>query len=79
MFRRVLYYRLPAVALLSFVAPAMAQENSVAPGGNAPAAPSQSGPTDPAELETFLDELFAKHGLWTTGTCWAGGANGQTF
>ena len=39
----------------------MAQENRVAPGRNGPAAPSQpKGPTDPAELEAFLDELFAK-------------------
>ncbi|NIO70706.1 MAG: serine hydrolase, partial [Anaerolineae bacterium] len=39
----------------------MAQENRGAPGGNVPTAPSQQqGPTDPAELEAFLDELMAK-------------------
>ena len=39
----------------------MAQENKAAPGRNVPTAPSQpQGPTDPAELEAFLDELFGK-------------------
>jgi CubicO group peptidase (beta-lactamase class C family) len=38
----------------------VAQENKIAPGRNAPTAPSHhQGPTDPAELEAFLDELFA--------------------
>ena len=47
--------------LLSIVAPAMAQENRVASDKNASTASSQpQGPTDPAELEAFLDELFAK-------------------
>ena len=46
--------------LLSTVGPAMAQENSGAPGRNVPAAPSQQGPTDPAELEAFLDGFFAE-------------------
>ncbi|MFB0538370.1 MAG: serine hydrolase domain-containing protein [Anaerolineae bacterium] len=47
--------------LLTIVAPAMAQENGVAPGGNVPTTPAQGqGPTDPAELEAFLDELMAK-------------------
>jgi CubicO group peptidase (beta-lactamase class C family) len=49
---------LTLMMLLSFVAPAMAQEKRVTPGGNVPRAPS--GPTDPAELETFLDGLLAK-------------------
>lgn len=45
--------------LLSIVGSAMAQENRVAPGRNVPTAPSQpQGPTDPAELEAFLDELL---------------------
>jgi CubicO group peptidase (beta-lactamase class C family) len=47
--------------LLSLITPAMAQENKAAPGGNVPTAPSQGqGPTDPAELEAFLDGLMAK-------------------
>ncbi|RPI20845.1 MAG: serine hydrolase, partial [Chloroflexota bacterium] len=45
---------------LSIVAPARAQENRTASGRDVPAAPSQaSGPTDPAELEAFLDDFFA--------------------
>ena len=52
---------LTLVILLSMVASAMAQEDSLSPGGNVPAAPSPAlGPTDPAELEAFLDELFAE-------------------
>ena len=52
---------LTLVILLSLVAPVTAQENRVAPGRNVPTAPSQQqGPTDPAELEAFLDELMAK-------------------
>jgi CubicO group peptidase (beta-lactamase class C family) len=50
---------LTLVILLSIAGSAMAQENKAAPGGNVSAAPSQ-GPADPAELEAFLDELFAK-------------------
>jgi CubicO group peptidase (beta-lactamase class C family) len=47
--------------LLSTVGSAMAQEDWAAPGRNGPTAPSQGqGPTDPAELEAFLDELFGK-------------------
>lgn len=52
---------LTLVLLLSIVAPVVAQANKPAPGGNAPSAPTQGqGPTDPAELETFLDDLFAQ-------------------
>jgi CubicO group peptidase (beta-lactamase class C family) len=52
---------LTLVVLLSTVAPAMAQEDRVVPGGNVPTALSQQqGPTDPAELEAFLDSLFAQ-------------------
>ncbi len=52
---------LALVTLLSLGAPVMAQENRGAPGGNAPTAPLQTqGPTDRAELETFLDKLMAK-------------------
>ena len=43
--------------LLSPVGPARAQEDRVAPGKNVPAAP---GPTDPAEMEAFVDELLGK-------------------
>jgi CubicO group peptidase (beta-lactamase class C family) len=39
---------------------AVAQENMAAPGRNVLAAPPQGqGPTDPAELEAFLDDLMA--------------------
>src|SRR3990172_4655164 len=52
---------LTLVILLSIVGSAMAQENRVAPGRNVPTAPSQGqGPTDPAELEAFLDELLGR-------------------
>lgn len=52
---------LTLVILVSVVAPVMAQQNEVAPSRNVPAAPSQApGPTDPAELEAFLDDFFAK-------------------
>jgi CubicO group peptidase (beta-lactamase class C family) len=52
---------LTLVILLSVVAPAMAKENTVAPGGNVPTVPSQSqGPTDRSELEAFLDDLLAQ-------------------
>jgi CubicO group peptidase (beta-lactamase class C family) len=48
-------------ALLSNAAPTMAQENPVALAGNVTAAPAQAlGPTDPAELEAFLDDLLGK-------------------
>ncbi len=48
--------------LLLIVGSAGAQENEVASGGNVPSASSQQqqGPADPAELETFLDDLFAQ-------------------
>ena len=45
--------------LLSLITPVIARENSTASSGQVAAAPSQ-GPTDPAELEAFLDDLFAK-------------------
>jgi CubicO group peptidase (beta-lactamase class C family) len=49
------------VLLLSVAAPAMAQENKVALGVNDHTVISQGkGPTDQAELEAFLDDLFAK-------------------
>jgi CubicO group peptidase (beta-lactamase class C family) len=47
--------------LLSIVGSAMAVENRSMPGKSVPAAPSQQqGPTDPAELEAFLDELLGR-------------------
>jgi CubicO group peptidase (beta-lactamase class C family) len=47
------------VILLSMVGSAIAQENSVSPGRDMRNAPSLTqGPTDPAELEAFLDELL---------------------
>ena len=49
---------LTLVIVLSMVGPAIAQENKVMPGRNVLTVPA--GPTDPAELETFLDGLLAK-------------------
>src|SRR6266542_3680809 len=52
---------LTLVLLLSIAAPATAQENRIAETRVVPTAPSQQrGPTDPAELEAFLDDLFGK-------------------
>src|SRR3712207_8911043 len=52
---------LALVVLLSTSGSAMVQENTVTPGRNVPTAPAQQqGPTDPAELEAFLDELLGK-------------------
>lgn len=49
------------IVLLSIAAPVMAQENAIAPVRNVPVGSLQAqGPTDPAELESFLDDLFAK-------------------
>ena len=48
-------------SLLSVVAPAMAQKNEAATGKYQPVmSVRQRGPTDPAEMEAFLDELMAK-------------------
>jgi CubicO group peptidase (beta-lactamase class C family) len=52
---------LTLVFMLSIVAPVMAQANRIAPDKNVPVTLSLApGPTDPAELESFLDELFAQ-------------------
>ena len=51
---------LAPVILLSTSGSAMGQENKVTAGGNGPTLPSQQGPTDPAELEAFLDHLLGK-------------------
>ncbi|RPI78355.1 MAG: class A beta-lactamase-related serine hydrolase, partial [Chloroflexi bacterium] len=52
---------LTLVMLLSIVGSALAQEERVTSDRNVPTKPSQaSGLTDPAELEAFLDDLFAK-------------------
>src|SRR5215207_7752486 len=49
------------VIMLSLVAPAMAQENKVASGGNMSTVSSKpQGPTDPAEMEAFMDDLLAQ-------------------
>ena len=49
------------VILLSLAGSAMAQENRVASGRNVQTAPSQpQGPTNPAELEAFLDDLLGR-------------------
>jgi CubicO group peptidase (beta-lactamase class C family) len=48
--------------LLSAVAPIMAMESTFAPEGDVPVALlQQQGPTEPAELESFLDDFFAKN------------------
>jgi CubicO group peptidase (beta-lactamase class C family) len=50
---------LTLVILLSAITSAMAQHHEAAPGRNAPAGlPQASGPTNPAELEAFLDKLL---------------------
>jgi CubicO group peptidase (beta-lactamase class C family) len=52
---------LTVVLMLSVVAPVMAQENKVASRENvSTASAQQQGPTDPAELEAFLDDLLGK-------------------
>src|SRR5215217_2837591 len=52
---------LTLVILLSTSGSAMAQENRVVPGRNVSTAPSQQqGPTDPAEMEAFLDKELAR-------------------
>jgi len=53
---------LTQITLLSLmVTPVIAQKNEVTAGKNATIASSQSqGPTDPAEMELFLDDLFAQ-------------------
>lgn len=49
------------VLLLSVVVPVMTKGNSIASSRNTPAVPSrEQGPTDPAEMEAFLDDFFAK-------------------
>lgn len=59
--KRSMVFMLPLVILLSMVGSATAQEDTDASGMNVPTSPSQGqGPTDPAELEAFLDELFAQ-------------------
>src|SRR5215213_6243730 len=48
---------LALVIVLSNSGSALGQEDRVAPGSNVPNAPSQQqGPTDPAEMEAFLDK-----------------------
>jgi CubicO group peptidase (beta-lactamase class C family) len=56
---KLLTILLALALLLSIAAPAMARETTVASGMHVATAQSQ-GPTDPAELETFLDDLLAK-------------------
>ncbi len=49
---------LTLVILLSTVGSAMAQENEAVSGGNVPTVSSQpQGPTNPAEMEAFMDDL----------------------
>jgi CubicO group peptidase (beta-lactamase class C family) len=50
-----------ALILLSFAAPARAQQNQISSGANVSNAPSRrQGPTDPAEMEVFIDGLLKK-------------------
>src|SRR5215212_11477657 len=52
---------LTLVIVLSTSGSAMGQENSAAPGKNVPTAPSrQEGPTDPAEMEAFMDKELGR-------------------
>src|SRR5215210_7028519 len=52
---------LALVIVLSTSGSAMGQENRGVPGRNEPTAPTQQqGPTDPAELEDFLDEELGR-------------------
>ena len=52
---------LALVILLSTSGSAMGQGNRDAPGRNVPTAPSQQqGPTDPAEMEAFLDKELGR-------------------
>jgi CubicO group peptidase (beta-lactamase class C family) len=61
MINKSLTIMLTLVVLLSIVRPVTAQGNKVEPDRNVPAAPLKApGPTDPAEMEAFLDELMAK-------------------
>ncbi len=46
--------------LFALAGTATAQEKKITPANDAPAASSSQGPTDPAELETFLDELITR-------------------
>jgi len=53
---------LTLVILLSIFAPVMAREDRAAQGGYLPAVPAQvQGPTDPTELEAFLDKFMASN------------------
>ena len=59
--KKALAMMLSLVLLSSIIVPVMAQEDKVAQGSNVVTSPSQApGPTDPAEMEAFLDELMAK-------------------
>ena len=53
------FFMLTLGILLSLVAPALAQGTKLASERNVSTGPSQ-GPTDPAELESFLDDLLAQ-------------------
>jgi CubicO group peptidase (beta-lactamase class C family) len=60
MIKKSMALMLTLVIMLSLVAPVMAQEAKGAPGKDVPAISSQApGPTDPTELEAFLDEVLA--------------------
>ena len=59
--KKTLAMMLSLVLLSSIIVPVMAKEDKPAPAGDAITVPSQGqGPTDPAEMESFLDELMAK-------------------
>ena len=59
--KKSLIVTLTFIALLSAVAPVMAQKNETVRGMNLPGVTSPAqGPTDAGEMETFLDALFAQ-------------------
>jgi CubicO group peptidase (beta-lactamase class C family) len=61
MIKKSMMIMLTLVVLLSTVAPAMAQENSVLVRKDMPSMPSlRQVPTNSAEMEAFLDDLLAK-------------------
>jgi CubicO group peptidase (beta-lactamase class C family) len=61
MIKKSMVVILTLMILLSIAGSATAQEDRVSPGNKITAEPSQApGPSDPAELEVFLDELIGK-------------------
>ncbi len=60
-FMKRMGWGVPAILILSLAGlPSLAQGTSAEPDQAVPLVPHQQGPTDPAELEAFLDEFFAE-------------------